>query len=113
MEFYEVINKRRTIRDFENLEINDDTIEKIIGAGLMAPTNDHMRDWHFVVIKDKKILMRLLELILNEIKDDDMEQLIKDWNLNDTTQQSCYRDAVSKQKRMLANASVVIIPLLK
>lgn len=46
MDFYEVIEKRRTIRDFESVEINDDIIERIIGAGLKAPTNDHMRDWH-------------------------------------------------------------------
>lgn len=50
MEFYEVIEKRRTIRDFENETISSDVIERIIEAGLKAPTNDHMRDWHYVVI---------------------------------------------------------------
>lgn len=44
MEFYEVIEKRRTIRDFENVVIPTETIEQIIKAGLRAPTNDHMRD---------------------------------------------------------------------
>jgi nitroreductase len=31
MDFYEVIEKRRTIRDFENVDIKDDIIERIIG----------------------------------------------------------------------------------
>lgn len=113
MDFYEVIEKRRTIRDFESVEINDDIIERIIGAGLKAPTNDHMRDWHFIVLKDKQVVLKLLDVIPKGISDEDMERLIKDWNLNDPTQQACYRDAVPKQYRMLADASAIIIPLLK
>lgn len=57
MEFYEVIEKRRTIRDFENVAIPTEVIERIIEAGLKAPTNDHMRDWHYVVIQDKNVVM--------------------------------------------------------
>lgn len=113
MDFYEVIEKRRTIRDFENVEISDEVIERIIGAGLKAPTNDHMRDWHFIIIKEKQVLHQLIDIIPKGISHEDMEQLLKDWNLNDPTQQACYRSAVPKQYRMLADASAVIIPLLK
>lgn len=113
MEFYEVIEKRRTIRDFENETISSDVIERIIEAGFKAPTNDHMRDWHYVVIQDKNIVMKLLDIIPKGISDKDMDQLIKDWNLNDTLQQECYRNAVPKQYKMLMDASVIVIPLLK
>ena len=41
MEFYEVVEKRRKIRDSENKDIPVHIIEKVIGAGLTAPTNDH------------------------------------------------------------------------
>ena len=44
MEFYDVIEKRRTIRDFETEEIPDAVMERIISAAMKAPTNDHMRD---------------------------------------------------------------------
>ncbi len=47
MEFYEVIEKRRTIRDFESEDIPKEVIERVISAAMKAPTNDHMRDWHF------------------------------------------------------------------
>lgn len=53
MVFYEVIEKRRTIRDFENETIPEEVVERIISSGLKAPTNDHMRDWHYIVIQDK------------------------------------------------------------
>ena len=50
MDLFESISKRRTIRDFEPEEIEDNTIRKIIEAGFCAPTNDHMRDWHLSII---------------------------------------------------------------
>ena len=113
MDFYEVIEKRRTVRDFESIEISDNIIERIIGAGFKAPTNDHMRDWHFIVIKDKQVVLKLIDIIPKGISDEDMDQLIKDWNLKDPTQQACYRKAVPKQYQMLADASAIIIPLLR
>lgn len=113
MDFYEVIEKRRTVRDFENTDIPDEIIEKIIGAGLKAPTNDHMRDWHYIIIKDKGTASRLLDIVPKGISDEDMEKLIKDWNLSDSDQQEAYKNAVPKQHRMLFEASAIIIPLLK
>lgn len=113
MEFYEAINRRRTIRDFERAEIEDAVITRILDAGLKAPTNDHMRDWHYIVVKDKQVVMELLDIIPKGISDEDMEKLLIDWNLSDKVQQSCYRDAVPKQKKMLADAAAIIIPLLK
>ena len=53
MEFYDVINSRRTVRDFEREDIPAEVIERVISAAFKAPTNDHMRDWHFIVVKDK------------------------------------------------------------
>lgn len=113
MEFYDTIEKRRTIRDFENEEMPQKVIERIIGAALKAPTNDHMRDWHYIVIQDKNTLIKLLDVIPKGISDVDMEQLLKDWNLTDNEQQDAYRNAVPKQHKMLMDASVVVIPLLK
>lgn len=113
MDFYSVIEKRRTIRDFQSEVIPARIIERIIAAGLKAPTNDHMRDWHYIVIQDRETVMNLLQIIPKGISPGDMEQLLKDWNLSDPEQQAAYRDAVPKQYRMLLDASAVVIPLLK
>ena len=43
MEFYEAINSRKTIREFEDEIIPEDVIERIISAAFKAPTNDHMK----------------------------------------------------------------------
>ncbi len=113
MEFYTVVEKRRTIRDFENETIPQEALERIISAGLKAPTNDHMRDWHYIVLQDRDTVVRLLQVIPNGISHDDMEQLLRDWSLSDPEQQAAYRNAVPKQHRMLLDASAVVIPLLK
>ena len=112
-DFYDVVNSRRTIRDFENESIDDEVIERIISAGMKAPTNDHMRDWHFIVIKDKNTVVKLIDKIPEQISDEEINVILRDWNLNDTCQQNAYKDAIPKQYQMLAEAPCVIIPLLK
>ena len=113
MNFYETIEKRRTIRDFAPADIPEDVIERIISAAMKAPTNDHMRDWHYIVVKDREVAAKLLDIVPKGISDEDMDQLIRDWNLSDSVQQECYRNAVPKQYRMLFDASAIIVPLLK
>lgn len=113
MDFYEVVEKRRTVRDFESGTIPTEILERIVTAALKAPTNDHMRDWHYIIIQDKYVISRLLDMIPKGISDEDMDLLIKDWNLSDSLQQECYRNAVPKQYRMLFDASAIVIPLLK
>lgn len=54
MEFYDVVGKRRTIRDFTEMPVNTDSVKRILSAGLKAPTNDHMRNWEFVVVTEKQ-----------------------------------------------------------
>ena len=94
MEFYEVVEKRRTIRDFESEDIPKEVVERVISAAMKAPTNDHMRDWHFIIVKNHETAARLLDIVPKGISDEDMNRLIKDWNLNDSLQQECYRNAV-------------------
>ena len=113
MDFYTVIETRRTIHDFEQKEIPDEAITRILSAALKAPTNDHMRDWHYIVICDRAVAAKLLDIVPRGISDEDMDRLIINWNLSDTLQQECYRDAVPKQYRMLFDASRIIVPLLK
>lgn len=113
MDFYEVVNQRHTIRDFEQVELNEEVIQRIIQAGMKAPSNDHMRDWHFIVIRDKKVLLRLLEKIPVKVSDQELDAIIADWNLNDSCQQICYKNAIPKQYQMLAEASCVVIPLFQ
>ena len=54
MDIYEVIATRRTIRDFQEKPVAMPVIERIIEAGLKAPTNNHLRQWEFVIVQGKE-----------------------------------------------------------
>ena len=56
MDFYDDVKSRKTVRDFSDKLVDKKIIERILSAGLMAPTNDHLRNWEFVVITDKEII---------------------------------------------------------
>ena len=111
MEFYEAVNQRRTVREFEQEDVPEEVLERIISAAFKAPSNDHLRDWHYIVIKDKARTAELLSIIPKGISEEDMAALIKNWALDDPLQQECYRKAVPKQYSMLFDAAAVIVPL--
>ena len=50
MDFYEVLEKRRTIRDFSNRKVSDEVLDKILSAAFKAQTNDHLRQFEFIVV---------------------------------------------------------------
>ena len=54
MEFSEVLERRRTYRDYSDREVSDEILNKIISAAFKAPTNDHLRQFEFVVVRGKE-----------------------------------------------------------
>ena len=63
MDLYEAIYNRRIVRDFKDKTVPEDILEKIINAGLQAPTHDHLRNWEFVILKDKEDKEKALQFI--------------------------------------------------
>jgi len=53
--FYNIIKKRRSIRDFSLKKINDNVIKNAIKSAGTAPNGANLQPWHFVVIKNKRI----------------------------------------------------------
>ena len=97
MDLYTAINQRRTIRDFADTEIDMDTIRRILDAGLKAPTNNHLRDWEFVVISDRNEKAKIVERISQDASKERAEGIISNWNMTDECQINMYMDAIPKQ----------------
>ena len=53
--FYNHMNKRRTIRDFQTKSYDINIIRKAILAAGTAPNGANLQPWHFVIIKNKKM----------------------------------------------------------
>lgn len=41
-------------RDFSDREVSDEILRRVIGAAFKAPTNDHLRQLEFVVVRGRE-----------------------------------------------------------
>lgn len=104
MEFYDVVNKRRSIRQFTDKAIPQEVIERILDAGLKAPSSNHQRSWELVVYTDKE-------------KVNELAQIVKPYYCNiqepKTPQQEMFKIAYPKQRTMIEESACVILPYFK
>ena len=112
MDVYEAIRARRTIRDFEDRQVGMGTIERIIDAGLKAPTNNHLRQWEFVIVNGKEERANLLR-VENMTSRDECEQMLDGFGMTDEVKRNMYREAMPRQFSMLYNAGCLILPFFK
>ena len=59
LEFYNIIKKRNSVRDFKKSRINDKIIKNAILAAGTSPSGANLQPWHFVVIKNKLIKKKI------------------------------------------------------
>ncbi|MCX8056852.1 MAG: nitroreductase family protein [Ignavibacteria bacterium] len=62
MELWEAILTRRSIRKFKSQIIPEELIEKILRAGMQAPSARNKQPWHFVVIRNREMLNKISEV---------------------------------------------------
>ena len=53
---FDVIKNRRSVRAYKDEQIDDEDIEKILEAAIMAPTARGEAPWHFTVVQNKELL---------------------------------------------------------
>lgn len=53
------ILERTSVRSYLDKSIEEDKIEKLLRAGMAAPTAVNKQPWHFVVVTDKSLLQKL------------------------------------------------------
>ena len=62
-DFETVINTRRSIREYQDRDVSDEDILKILKAGMQAPGSRlGAEPWEFVIIKDKETLAKIGEI---------------------------------------------------
>ncbi len=104
MEFYDVIEKRRTTRQFMNKPVEKEKIERIITAGIKAPSFDHKRKWNFIAIMDNDAKEKALESI---------EPLKCVFDNPENPVQEMIKIAFPKQKTMFQEAPCLLLPVFK
>lgn len=69
-----IIKQRRSIRSFKDEQVKEEELQAVLEAGLFAP-NAGDEAWHFTVIQNKKLLVRLNLAAKEAAKQMDIEGL--------------------------------------
>jgi nitroreductase len=113
MDIYEAIYARRTVRDFKAQEIDLEIIKKILQAGLQAPTNNHLREWEFVLVNDPAARLKLIDKVKKSTTTAEITTVLDTWGCFDPVQRDMYFDGIPKQYKMLLTADCLIIPCFR
>lgn len=66
MDILEAIRKRRSIRNYKDLDVEKEKISKILEAARLAPSASNRQEWRFVVVKDREKRKKLAEAAKNQ-----------------------------------------------
>ena len=114
MEFKEVIEKRRTVRQFLDKEVSPDALQRILAAGFAAPTWNHKRNWHYIVLEkdaDKASVFAFAKKTADKFDAERYLTYPRPYPV--TLGQKMYAHALPRQFSMLAEAPVVVIPVYR
>lgn len=111
MDLYEAILKRRTVRDFQTKIVPEEVLDRILEAGTKAPSHDHARDWHFVILRDPGHIAEVLERVNSGVTV--QNDIIAHWDTATACQKDMYYDALPKQIKMLSQSRCLVLPLFR
>ena len=56
MDFWEVIARRHSVRDYaDDRNIPQDVIEKVLDAAVQAPSAGNLQSWRFIIVRDEAL----------------------------------------------------------
>ena len=110
MEFYEVIDRRKTSREWTDKEVDFQAIKRILTAGMKAPSWDHYRNWQFIVLHTREEKENAFAYAKHIADQFDLSRYDgKKLNLA----QKMYAYAMPRQFTMLVECPYVIVPLFR
>ena len=111
MEFYEVIKNRRTTREFLDKDVDPAAIQRILEAAYAAPTWNHRRNWHFIILHtpEEKEVFSFAKKTADKFDAEKYLNVPRPYPV--TLGQKMYAHAMPRQYSMLKDAPYVIIPV--
>ena len=112
MDFYEVLERRRTYRDFSDREVSDEVLKRVIGSAFKAPTNDHLRQLEFVVVRSRENIAKVIAPLAKNMAA--FKELVFEVDESgDKDKMAMFADALPKQQKMLMESGLLIIPFFR
>ncbi len=80
-EFYEIMDRRRTVRDFSPEPVPFDLIERAIHTAGTAPSGAHQQPWRFVVVSDAEVKRRIRQAAEAEERENYQRRMPEEWKV--------------------------------
>ncbi len=114
MEFYETVDKRRTVRRFKATPVEVAKVKRVLEAGLKAPCNAHLKYWEFILLKDA---VKRREAIVEGLKARDLKDKVEVEKfispLGNEALKEVYRRSLPLQLTMMLEAPELLIVCYK
>jgi 5,6-dimethylbenzimidazole synthase len=112
VDFYEGVDKRRTVREFQPKPIEEEKLLRALAAGLKAPSHNHLREWEFILVRDFEQRKRVVDLGVtakdfSEKEVQEATRTMSDW------EKEAYLKALPVQRRMLMSSPELLIVCFK
>jgi nitroreductase len=110
LDFYEVVGKRRSVREFQQEPVEEEKLQRVLEAGLKAPSHNHLREWEFIFVRDFEQRRRVVESgakAENVTSQTELERTTE--GMIDNLQKEMYLKSLPVQKRMLISSPELLI----
>lgn len=109
------IRERRSVRNFEEKNVDKELLEKIIQAGKYAPSAQNKQPWKFIVITNKEVIQELSKDVKAELKKLLKWRFIKKISIKELKDREMLKFlfviAVSKKNIIFFNAPALVLVL--
>lgn len=78
-EFFEILSRRRTVREYSDRDVPLELIEKAIATAGTAPSGANMQPWRFVVVRDPAIKSKIREAAEKEERESYHGRMSEKW----------------------------------
>lgn len=78
-EYYDMMRKRRTVREFSSDPVPIEIIENAIRVAGTSPSGANQQPWHYVVVQDQDIKQRIREAAEEEEKESYAHRMSDEW----------------------------------
>jgi len=108
LKFYEAVEKRRTVREFQPKSVEEEKLLRALSAGLRAPSHNHLREWEFILLRDFEERRKVVDMGVKakDYGEKEVEKATKpmtDW------EKEVYLRALPVQRRMLMSSPELLI----
>ena len=112
MDLYEVLEKRRIYRDFTDEKVSDGILNRVISAAFKAPTNDHLRQLEFVVVRGKEDIAKVIAPLAKNMAA--FKELVAEVDESgDKDKMEMFEKALPRQQKMLMESGLLILPFYR